>query len=138
MNSQAQNPKLTVTLTGRRPVTITKADWPIMAQAEESIHDGQVECQANVRTKWALRVRAHADGRAIVYGTYRYTTQWQGARDYDIRGGEIGAAGEPLPAIIRRVGEWMQRNLPTDHQEDGEEFGRLINECIADLPAENI
>src|SRR5216684_1858168 len=88
---------LTITLTGRAPVTVDKAEWPIIASSKR--HDGQVEVQAN-RT-WRLAVRQHADGRAIVYGVY--DTNWQGA--HGKRGGELLAAGDDIPAAIARVAE---------------------------------
>lgn len=50
--------KLTITMSGRRPLSIIKADWPILAPAYRS--DG------------GIHVREHADGRRIVYGYWRH------------------------------------------------------------------
>ncbi len=106
----------TITLFDRQPVRIRVDDWAQIASAKD--WDNQYEFQAN-RT-WNLRVRQHADGRAVVYGTY--STQFQGERDR--AGGELLANGADIAAAIRRVGERMQ-------------FGAdLIDECIADLPAQ--
>lgn len=109
------NEKLTITLTDRAPVTIVKADWPIVATAKD--WDNEHECQAN-RT-WRLTVRQHADGRAIVYGVY--DSAWQHERD--LRAGQLCDADANLAAAIREVAS-----------DCGCE--RIVPACIADLPAE--
>ena len=73
--------KLAVTPTGRRPI------W----------HN---ECPAN-RT-WLLRVRQHADGRAI-YGVY--ATNFQNGSER--RGGKLLDAGEDIPETVHRITESM-------------------------------
>lgn len=109
---------LTITLTGRPPVRITREDWPIVASYKE--HDGEVESQALRHSK--LIVRQHEDGQTIVYGIY--DTAWQ--NESGRRRGEMLDAKEDIPAAIARVAEEM-------------EFGRDFAEnCIADLPAEEV
>lgn len=131
MTAQKDNPYLTITLTGRAPVKIKKEEWPVLASAEADEHDGQVECQANRRWTRRLTVRRHADGRAIVYGVYDYTTQFQGEKDAGARGGELILADVDIIPVIQRVGAWMV--------EYGDEvFDQLVNECVADLPAETL
>jgi len=105
----------TITLTDRAPVRIVEEEWPIIASAKD--WDGEFDFQAP-RT-WAMRVRQHADGRAIVYATY--ATQFRGEVEW--RGGELLDAGADIAAAIRRVGE------------DGAMPEHVIRECIADLPA---
>lgn len=120
-----ENPKLTVTLTGRAPVTITKADWPVIASADG--HDGREhECQANRR--WWLKVRQHEDGRAIVYGVY--TSQYQGARDK--RGGELLDTNAPGTGELPDIAAAILRVAATVDAED------IADECIADLPATDL
>ena len=63
----AMNEHLTITLTGRAPVRIRKADWPIVAKA--TAWNGEIEAQADRHSQ--LIVRQHADGRAVVYGVFR-------------------------------------------------------------------
>lgn len=136
MAAQSDNPKITITLTGRRPVTVAKSEWPILAEASDFDHDGQVECQSNVRERWRITVRSHEDGRAIVYGVYRYETNFMNARDYDVRGGELVEADD-IEAAIQRVGAWMR-----DHSEhengDAARFDAITRECLANLPAEEL
>ena len=126
------NKRRTITLTDRRPITINEEAWPLIALAEW--HDSEYESQA-IRRQY-LRVRQHADGRTIVYATS--TSRMQGSRDY--RGGELvtparhdgpdadGRTGldVEITAAIRRVAD---RGGLRDH---------LIDECIADLPAEEL
>ena len=140
-----KNPKLTITLTGRPPVKITKDEWPVIASAEDKEYDNQYEFQANRCASWKLIVRQHNDGRTIVYGIYSYSSQYQGEGDSDIRGGElitvldadaesVGDA-EPIIAAIKRVGEDMEGRVPDGGSWSKGYFPRLIHECIADLPA---
>jgi hypothetical protein len=148
MTAQKDNPHLTITLTGRNPVKIKKDDWPIIADAEDYWYDGQVEFQANRRKKCKLVVRQHADGRTLVYGIYTYQTNFQSERGYDVRGGELltvdGVSSENvgdckvIAGAIQRVGQWMIEHLPSDRQDDDEAFDRVIHDCIADLPAEEL
>ena len=74
--------KLTIALTGRAPITIDKADWPIIARSKidwtEDAH----------QKKFRLVVRQHADRRAIVYGIYEYQTTYAGDQPRSERGGE--------------------------------------------------
>lgn len=103
---------LTITLTDRPPVRVVKDDWSIVASASD--HEEH--------RNWKLIVRQHGDGRSIVYGIY--DTNWQG--EHGRRGGVLVAAKEDIAAAIKTVGQSL----------DFEE--RLIQQCIADLPAEEI
>jgi hypothetical protein len=121
--------KLTITLTGRRPVTIVKADWPVIASATESpgsFVNGTPRPDYEVDTH-KLIVRQHADGRCIVYAILSGATAWTGTEDH--RGGELlPTYADPLliANAIRSVGN---------------ECGILdsvIRDCIADMPAEDL
>ena len=114
----AESKSLTITLTGRPPVKIDKAEWRTIAEAKG--WDGQIESQAT-RTR-RLVVRQHEDGRAIVYGVT--TSQWQGERG--ARGGELLEAGADLADALYRVAEHV-----------GIDQG-LVEHCIAKLPAEDL
>ncbi|MHB8388057.1 MAG: hypothetical protein ACYDBH_00585 [Acidobacteriaceae bacterium] len=73
---------------------------------------------------YRLRVRQHADGRAIIYAVLDAATPWTGSESR--RGGELLGAGNDIPAAIRRVGD--DCSIPDS----------IIRECVADLPAEEI
>lgn len=107
----------TITLTDRAPAKIREDQWPLIASAKR--WDNTHESQAN-RT-WSLRVRQHEDGRTLVYAAY--DSQYRG--EHGKRAGELLDAGADLPASIRRVGE----NARCEE---------CIDDCIADLPAEEI
>jgi hypothetical protein len=114
----------TITLTGRAPVQIREVEWPEIASATDTpgaMRNGTPVPNYETDT-YTLRVRQHADGRAIVYGVVDAATAWTGTEDW--RGGELVAAGDDVAAAIERVGGHMPE--------------RVIRECIADLPAEEI
>jgi hypothetical protein len=128
----------TITLTNRRPVTITEDDWPMIAEASGDSYKGndggrhrQASAQGELDT-YTLRVRQHADSRVLVYGKFDAASAWTGSEDW--AGGELldeRTTGEAPPqpdiaAAIRRVGE------------NGHIPDRVIRDCIADLPAVEI
>ena len=132
----AENDSLTITLTHQPPVRIKKSDWPIGAEARDEWHDGEVRSRANIQVDWKLTVRQHVDGRFIVYGIYKYTSQWANDRGYNVRGGEKYLAGADIPEAIGHVGAWM-----ADQEHRGDDASRwkmLVNHCTADLPAEEL
>jgi hypothetical protein len=131
----ADNDMLTITLTGRPPVRIAKADWPIIAEGRAFAHDGQVPKQANAKTTAWIRVRRHADGRAIVYGLWDHDTVWGDGRS--VRAGRLLKADESMPEAIKAVGDELaacrgEDLLPPQAIDD------IVRDCIADLPAEQL
>jgi hypothetical protein len=115
----------TITLTDRAPVKIKESEWPVIAQAsgDSADNDYARHNQAEVDT-YIMKVRRHYDGRALVYGIFDAASAWAGSEDH--KGGVLLAAGDDIPAAIRRVGE--ECGLPDP----------VIRECIANLPAEEI
>jgi len=120
----------TITLTDRAPVRIDEGAWPQIAHAVGDSYDSgdysryqQASAQGEL-DEYSLRVRQHADGRAIVYGVLDAATAWTGSEDW--RGGEVLDADADIATAIRRVGE--MGGLPDS----------VIRDCIADLPAEEI
>src|ERR1700738_104537 len=125
----------TITLSDRPPVTITEESWPVIASATEEEHDGQVRCQANQVSNWAIRVRQHADGRALVYATYVYTSNWQG--DHEHKHGVLLPADTTTTELCAAIKSVALRMAAGEHDgDDGGEWTRLADECIADLPTE--
>lgn len=105
--------KLTIILTDRAPVTVTKDKWPLIAEAKE--WDSEHESQAT--RIWKLSVRQHDDGRTIVYGTY-----WSRYRkERGLEAGELLPAGDDIPATIKRVAT----NCRCE---------KIADACISDLP----
>ena len=141
------NPYLTITLTGKPPVKITKDDWPVVASAQDKEWDNRYEFQANRTATWKLTVRQHADGRTIVYGVYSYSSQYQGESCRDLRGGEMLTVADatadcvgdtaPIIAAIFRVAAELEARMPEGQWTTGI-FPRLAHECTADLPAVEI
>ncbi len=107
----------TITLTDRAPVRIREELWPQIAHGNWG-DNAAIPQQSNRGCD--IRVRQHANGRAIVYA--KSWSQWQGERGWS--GGELLAAGEDIPAAIQRVGADISH--------------LAVRECIADLPAQEI
>lgn len=108
----------TISLSDRAPVTIVEAEWPIEARVTAA--DSPIRSQANRR--WWLYVRAHADGRRLIYGGHDSAYE----RERDVRAGYLVDAGATPTArmiVIRLIACEIGR-------ED------LARECIQDLPAE--
>jgi len=109
----------TITLTNAAPVRVEEDAWPVIAAGHW--HNGEYDFQANYVD--SIRVRQHADGRAIAYavrdsGPGGAPQGWTGRR-----GGEVLPAGADLVAAIRRVGG----ECGVDES--------AIRDCISDLPA---
>lgn len=119
--------KITVTLTDQPPVLISNEIWPVIATARGDSWTGgdyarheQALAQREL-DRYFLRVRQHADGRALVYGVLTAAPAWTGSEDN--AGGYLLDPGDDIVASIRQVGEEV--GIPE----------RLVRECIADLPA---
>jgi len=116
----------TITLTHRPPVSIVEDQWLMIATARD--WDGEHEFQAN--RKWSVRVREHADGRRLVYGTYDSAFM----REPDLRGGYLldppgagHARGDDMAgATVRAIRALVEEIGGADS---------LASRCIADLPA---
>lgn len=129
----------TITLSDRPPVRIAEDDWPVIASASDEEHDGQVRCQANRISEWAIRVRQHDDGRTIVYATYSYSSNWQGARCYHARHGVLLPASCTHADICRSIKDVCERMSACDHHaDDASRWTQFADDCIADMPAEVI
>lgn len=140
-----ENTHLTITLTNARPVKIKKEDWPIIASGDQNDDDSsQPGNPPNREWKRTIRVRQHADKRAIVYGVYDYDTAFQGESGAAARRGAIlaDASTEEIIAAIRRVaGELREAEDEAaidDRHRESQRWRAAAQECIADLPAEEL
>ena len=120
--------KIDITLTGRPPVKIVAADWPVIADVDA--FDGQHECQAN--TVWRMKVRGHADGRHIVYGWQKGGPGGRAIGERAIYAGYLLLPSEhahktmhEVTSAIAAVGVAIE-NAP------------LADDCVASLPAEEL
>lgn len=126
----------TITLTGRPPVRIKEDEWPVIAAGSWSAHDGQIPQQADREWDITIRVRAHADGRAIVYGVYRYDTLWQSEHCETHRVGVLLDAGADVAAAIDDIADQLiERISDVDMHRHVRE---AADECIGDLPPQEI
>lgn len=121
---------ITVVMSDRPPLKIDLNKWPLVAGAEW--FDSEHKCQAN--RERAIRVREHADGRRLVYGFFdsAWSTERMRQAGFLIAPSNRDATdGTKMPdeketvRAIRRVAGIIG--------DDG-----LGDECIADLPAEEL
>lgn len=131
--------KRTITLSDRPPVSIDETAWPTWASASDDDHDGQVRCQANRTSDWFVKVRRHADGRCIVYAGYTYSSNWANEQGYRIRHGVLLPVESSQDSICEAITEVCRRMSSCEHS-DGDEakWASLRDECIADMPAEEL
>ena len=126
----------TITLTDRPPVRIREDQWPRIASGDYKDWDNQYESQANRTWKINIRVRQHADGRAIVYGTYEHDTQFQNENGETHRVGLLIEPGDDLSHTIKQAVEQLTERV--SDEERHRHIRDAGNECIADLPAETL
>ena len=137
----------TITLTGRPPVKIVEEQWPVLAEASYHDYEGEYDFQSFRHWRGSIVLRQHADGRAIVYAVCTYQTACQNENGYAQRAGELlrpaafptgqtvgGAETADIIAAIRRVHASIDI-VDDDHLDM---WRLLADECIADLPAEEL
>jgi hypothetical protein len=117
----------TITLFDRRPIEINEDEWPVIAIAKDESNDFR---------HFSLRVRQNEkDARTIVYGIF--DTRVQGERDR--RGGELIIPPSDLKVDEVNFSVWDE--IPKAIRRVGGRLGfsdEIIDECIADLPAEKL
>jgi hypothetical protein len=125
--NETTSKRRTITLTGRRPVTIDEAEWPVIASATGDSWTGQdpaLYVQASAQDdldEYTLHVRQHADGRHLVYGTYTPSRYHQGDLNTPRRAGELLSSDITVEPYITLVGKTL--HLPE----------QIIADCINSL-----
>lgn len=133
-----------ITMSDRAPLQIVAEDWPVVASADW--FSGQHECQANEEA--FVRVREHADGRRIVSSNI---DRGPGGMPVGYRGKAAGYLVEAPPrdangAYIRmtsdgveQISRYQDATIRAIRRAAGViDMPELGDECIADLPAEEI
>jgi hypothetical protein len=127
--------ELVIPLTGRRPVRLRTADWPVIACVKEDSWTGTDPAryvQASMDgqlDEYEIIVRQHADGRAVVSGTFtprQPVLQAPPRDDFLNEAGELVPAGSSAAAAITRVGRTL--GVP----------GQFIQDAIGALPPEDL
>jgi hypothetical protein len=126
----------TITLTGRAPVRIVEDQWPVIAKGDYTDHDNQYESQANRTWKIAIRARRHQNGRTIVYGTYHYDTCFQNEKGETHKVGVLRTPDSDVAAAIELIAALLIERVNNDEQH--QHISGAADDCIADLPAEDI
>lgn len=124
--------KIKITMSERRPISIVKADWPLIATGRA--YGSELECQAFDGA--IIHVRRRSDGRTIVYG---YAGDWDGGGRPTRESREAGflveadAPSEETIRAIRRVAGILAETVYV-----GDMAHRAARNCIANLPAEEV
>lgn len=135
--SETRKTRRTITLTGRPPVKIVEDDWPELAEASYYDYEGQYDFQSFRYWRGFVRVRQHSDGRAIIYARCWYDTAYQAERGYSQHSGEMlpsGCTTEDIISAIQRV----HGLIDIVDEEHRDQWRLLADECIADLPAQEL
>jgi hypothetical protein len=128
--------KIVIVLTGRPPVRISDDHWPVIAEGMYEWHDGEIRQQANRHVDIYIRVRQHADGRAIVYGHYGYDTHFTHEQSESQRVGSLLAPGGDIPAAISEIAAQLIDRVSDNRMH--RHIRDVANDCIADLPPQDI
>ena len=127
----------TIYLTARPPVTVRNDAWPIIAHAREYDYDGQYEFQAICRTWWHVRTRQHADGRAIVYASYRHEDERDGKKNYAVYTGVMLPAGSTASDVCDAIRRVCYQISEREHcGDDAKRWVDMVDLCVSDMPAE--
>ena len=131
----AESTHRTITLTGRPPVKIRSEEWDEIGRGWDAVDSRNGTPLPDYESaRWDLRVRRHADGRAVVYGVASAPTNgWPSHGASNWRGGEQLAAGTSTQDLVRAV-----QRVGANLIERGGAPVSIVDECIASLPAEEI
>lgn len=128
---------LTLPMTGRRPVRIAEDEWPLVASGRWDKHDGQIRAQANREWGIYINVRRHNDGPVLVTGGYDYSTNFEHEEQ---RAGVLIAHTNPADSDIADAIHAVRDTL-IDRISEKDMHRHVVdvaNECLGDLPAEEI
>lgn len=127
----------TISLTGLPPVRIREDDWPIIAEGKWDRHDGKTYSRAKWTWSIGIRVRQNQhDGRAIVYGVYKYKTNYENEPRELHRVGVLLEHGGHIAIAIERVCQQLINRIS-----DREMFSHardVADQCISNLPAQDL
>lgn len=101
--SKTAEKRIKITLSDLHPVTIRADQWPILVHVSDFWGGNGIECQANEEA--CIKIRQHADGRAIVYGI---RDSGPGGMPLSYRGRSAGfllstKEGQEQTALIRAI-----------------------------------
>ena len=120
----------TITMTGRRPVRIRTAEWPVIAQANGDSYSGtdaakhQQGLAQGEFDLYHITVRQN-ENRVLVYG--KLDPGWHNGQNRDVRrGGVLTVASGNVAGAIEDIAQDI--GLPD----------WIVRACIADLPPEEI
>ena len=146
----------TITLSDRPPVVLPdESDWPVVAQAvrtERLTRRGKDDVPLRptvvAESRGGIHVRAHADGRVIVYATLIVDPRGEFGSEADrvvIRAGDLieGVLSDRQPAVdaVTAVAQRMNAMTVADGRVPARlrpDWATLAWECIAAFPGEVI
>ncbi len=121
----------TIIMSDAAPVRIIQEDWQVIAHGQHYSFDNEYEFQANEKLEINIRVRRHADGRTLVYGSYEFSTNWAARDDVCHRAGYLypdALSPDQLICAIKKTGNEIA---------DGADISAVydtVRDCISELP----
>lgn len=131
--------KIKIKLSNRLPVLVDPNEWELIACAEHNDRHGtQIGNEPTREDNWFIKVR-QKENRYIVYGEYSYDTAYNPEECITLFAGKIVESPDFVIGTIQYVGlDLVDRLSEIGKEMESQVFHRLIQECISELPAEEI
>jgi hypothetical protein len=134
----AKHEYLTIAMTARPPIRIRADLWPVIASATwEDCDRPDVPSQANREAGVTIEARRHEDGRIAVSAVYHFGSLWPGDPHVRLHSGYLRDDGESAARAIRDAITAL-RSYESILEDWAPDWNALCDECIANLPAEDV
>ncbi len=126
-----------VPLSREPPITVDRREWPEIATGTYRWQDGDQKKGILQEISLVLKVRQHADGRAVVYGRFFYCDILKPRDLFLVHHGRFVEPGMDLVAAIQAVGGNLRTAMTEIGGPSAEEARRVsgvVLETIQELP----
>jgi hypothetical protein len=134
--SPSKSDNQVVPLCGKKPIEVTRSEWPLVASARATEEIGEFCGEAKVS------ILQHEDGRTILYGAYTFAhSEFMSTPCCVIHAGELvevedGITPERISEASQRVASWMNAYLPPTLESATTLFKVASEHCIEELQSD--